>query len=308
MADKGFIMDLGKLLIAAAWADGRLTNQEINALKELLFLLPEITGEEWMELELYMATPVEKDERQQLLHRVLAGMTRADQKALALKALEGLLHTEGAEKEAEARVVKSLQKDIEAGSTGLWAHLRTPLRWALKARSAHYADGEPRESRLEDFIKNSIYVQASMAMQAQGRSPSLSDSEVRKVCLAAGLMARVAWVDQTFCQQERHAMIRAMTEEWRVPESEATLIVEISRQRILKGLDAAQLTREFRDRTTLTERQGFIKVLFGIANAAGKTSSQEIEEIRAIAKALELGHQEFIHAKLSIPKADRGGL
>ena len=54
MADKQFIMDLAKLVIAAAWADGELTNEEVNALKDLLFMLPDLSGEEWLGLELYM--------------------------------------------------------------------------------------------------------------------------------------------------------------------------------------------------------------------------------------------------------------
>ena len=31
MTDKTFIIDLAKLLIAAAWVDGELSNEEVNA-------------------------------------------------------------------------------------------------------------------------------------------------------------------------------------------------------------------------------------------------------------------------------------
>jgi hypothetical protein len=75
MAGKSFILELGKLLIGAAWADGTLSASEVNGLKELLFQLPEISGEEWMELELYMVSPVSEEERQRLLNRVLGRMT-----------------------------------------------------------------------------------------------------------------------------------------------------------------------------------------------------------------------------------------
>ena len=63
MPDKNFIMDLAKLLIAAAWADGELRNEEINSLKDLLFTLPEISGREWPNLELYMDSPVTSEAR-----------------------------------------------------------------------------------------------------------------------------------------------------------------------------------------------------------------------------------------------------
>ena len=41
-----------------------------------------------------------------------------------------------------------------------------------------------------------------------------------------------------------------------------------------------------------------------IANAADNTSHEEIEEIRNISKALGLAHQEFIDAKLTIPREE----
>lgn len=37
------IMALAKVMIAAAWADGSVNNDEINSLKDLLFQLPEMT-------------------------------------------------------------------------------------------------------------------------------------------------------------------------------------------------------------------------------------------------------------------------
>ena len=44
MANKEFILDLGKLMIGIAWTDGRLHTDEVNALKELLFMIPNISG------------------------------------------------------------------------------------------------------------------------------------------------------------------------------------------------------------------------------------------------------------------------
>ena len=308
MADKQFVMNLGKLLIGVAWADGKLTKQEINALKELLFLLPEISGEEWMALELYMESPVGEEERQQLLGRVLNGISSQADKTLVLETLGKLVHVEGVSKEAEASVVDELRKDIEAKSTGLLGHLMNPLKRAIGSRTSHYVADGGRESRIDDYIKNTVYYQLVSEMENRGITVSLPDEEIRRVCLAAGLMARVAWVDKAFCEQEQDSVVRALAEEWELPQEEAQLIMEIGHQRIMKGLDFVQLSKGFCDCTTLSERKKFLHSLFAIANTAHKTSSQEIEEIRSIAKGLELGHQDFIEAKLTISREDRGGL
>ncbi|MGB0910928.1 MAG: TerB family tellurite resistance protein, partial [Nitrospirales bacterium] len=155
---------------------------------------------------------------------------------------------------------------------------------------------------------NTVYFQLVSEMKSRGLTLSLPEEEIRKVCLAAGLMARVAWVDKAFCVQEQSSVSHALAEGWNLPEDEAQLIMEIGHQRIMKGLDFVQLSRGFCAYTTVPERRAFLKGLFAIANAAGKTSSEEIEEIRAITKGLELTHQDFIDAKLTISREDRSGL
>jgi len=46
MSSNELIMDLSKLMIAAAWVDGELSNDEINALKDLLFTIEDIPAKD----------------------------------------------------------------------------------------------------------------------------------------------------------------------------------------------------------------------------------------------------------------------
>ncbi len=308
MANKGFILDLGKLMIGIAWIDGQLQQDEINALKELLFLLPDISGEEWTQLEIYMTHAVTDAERQDLLDQVLTGIRSSQDKTLVLQTLQKLVTGDGLQKENESTFLESIRQDIEGRSTGLLAHLTGPLRQTLKSRASHYQGKTSREDRIEDFIKNTIYFQLTSEMENQGRTLSFPEPEARKICLAAGLMAHVAWVDNDVCHREREAMSVGLQQLWKLPKEEADLIVEMSHTRIMHGLDLVRLTTGFCEYTTVDERKAFLRCLFAIANAADQTSNAEIEEIRRIAKALALPHQEFIKAKLTIPREDRGGL
>jgi uncharacterized tellurite resistance protein B-like protein len=308
MADKSFILELGKLLIAAAWADGVLSTEEVNGLKELLFQLPDISGEEWMELELYMASPVTEEERQRLLNRVLQRMTSQADKDLAQDALKKLVLSESQRADPQAEVVQQLQEDIEQGSTGFLEHLRRPLRRILNLRGRQYSEEHDRERRLEDFIKNTIYFQVTMELRDRGITFDLPDSDIRKLCLAAGLMARVAGVDHVVSSDETKVMSEVLQRHWTLTKEQALLVSEISHHRIFRGLDGVRLVKRFNDFTTRTERKEFLHCLFAVANAADQTSFDEIEEIREIAKGLELSHQDFIDAKLTVPREDRGGL
>ena len=308
MADKSFILELGKLLIAAAWADGVLSTEEVNGLKELLFQLPDISGEEWMELELYMVSPVTEEERQRLLNRVLQRMTSQTDKDLAQNALQKLVPSGSQGADPQIEVVKQLQEDIEQGSTGFLEHLRRPLRRILNLRGQKYSEEHDRESRLEDFIKNTIYFQVTMELRDRGITFDLPDSDIRKLCLTAGLMARVAGIDRMISKEETAIMTGVLQKKWKLTEEQAQLVVEISHHRIFRGLDGVRLVKRFNNFTTLAERKEFVDCLFAVANAAEKTSFEEIEEIREIAKGLELSHQDFIEAKLAISREDRKGL
>lgn len=308
MADKRFILDLGKLFIAAAWADGELSTAELNGLKELLFQLPDITGEEWMELELYMASPVHEEERERLFAKMLQAISSPADRKLALETLRGLLPPDAPHDDAQQAVVRQLQEDIEQGSQGFLDHLRRPLRWIVQFRGQHYADARDRESRLEDFIKNTIYFQVIMEWRARGQACALDDSEIRKLCLAAGLMARVAGVDREVSTDELATMQKILKTNWNLSDQEAELVSEISHHRVFRGLDVVRLVKGFNEYTRPAERKEFLNSLFAVANAANKTSYEEIEEIRGIAKGMELSHQDFIEAKLRISREDREGL
>ncbi|MGE0474420.1 MAG: TerB family tellurite resistance protein [Nitrospirales bacterium] len=308
MADKRFILELGKLFIAAAWADGELSTAELNGLKELLFQLPDISGEEWMELELYMASPVTEAERERLFTRVLQGMTSTADREMVLETLKGLIPADAPEDHPQSFVVRQLAEDIQQGSQGFFEHLRRPLRWVLGVRGQRYTEDVDRESRLEDFIKNTIYFQVTMELRAKGMTIDLDDTVIRKLCLAAGLMARVAGVDHEISPEEMQVMQEVLKTTWTLSDSEAKLVSEISHHRVFRGLDGVRLVKEFNRHTTRTERKEFLACLFQVANAANATSYDEIEEIRSMAKGMELTHQDFIDAKLLIPREDREGL
>ncbi len=71
MSSENLIVSLAKVLIAAAWADGELNNEEVNIMKDLLYQLPTgsasgnsfYTAREWSEIEMYLDSPVPPEER-----------------------------------------------------------------------------------------------------------------------------------------------------------------------------------------------------------------------------------------------------
>jgi len=99
-------------------------------------------------------------------------------------------------------------------------------------------------------------------------------------------------------------MESALQSAWSLPPDSVAFIVEVALANGEK-LDLFRVVREFSEVTTDEERQAFLNALFTVAAADNKASFDEIEQLRLVAKGFKLSHQEFIDAKLSIPRDQR---
>jgi len=289
MPDKKFIMSLARLVIAAAWADGELQNQEINALKDLLFGLEEVTGADWAELEIFMDSPVDPQQRRRLLGEVLKQIKSDDDKNLVVSTLERLFEADGVVTEEERAFLEEIEKDVLEVRTGILPRLSRMIKTAVTRRDADYGSAAQRDDEIDDYIKNIIYHR----LRSQGETIDLPDQTLRKLCYAAGLLARISAVDSGISEDEKRAIENVLSAQWDLSQSQARLVAQIGCDRTLKGLDNFRVARGFFECTTLEERRDFLKCLFQIANAS------------EISRSLKLTHKDFIEAKLTIPDEDR---
>jgi len=301
MPEKDFVMALAKLVIAAAWADGELQNAEINALKDLLFGLEGLSGADWAELEIYTDSPVDPQERENLLAAVLERIKSDEDKNLVLTTLETLVRADGVVTGEEQTLLEEVQKGVSEVGTGMLARLSKMMKAAVVKRDRTYGSAAQRDDQIDDYIKNTIYYQ----LKSQGMEIDLPEQTLRKLCLAAGLLARISAVDAGISDREKQTIEQVLADEWGLSKHDAKIVAAISCERTLKGLDYFRLARGFFECTTIDERKNFLKCLFRIANVSEKTSYDETEEIRKIAASLKLSHKDFIDAKLTIPDEDR---
>lgn len=308
MAQKNFIMDVARLMVAAAWADGRLSNSEINALKDLLFTLEDVDAQDWKELDIYIDSPVSPEETQQLLGCVMKSISSANDKALVLDMLRKLFESDGCVTSEEQELLDEIEKSVSAVDTGILSKLSKALKSAVARRTAHAETTSSADEKLDDYVKNIVYCQLQREEEQNGVRIDLPETELRKLCLATGLLARVANVDADMSDQERDAIRDIIAADWSLASEQAGVLVRVACDRTTKGLDYFRLSHGFFVCTSLEERKDFLKTLFKVANASEKTSHDEIEQIRRVANSLKLSHKDFIDAKLTIPREDRNGL
>ncbi len=298
MANSKVINALAKVMIAAAWADGSISNDEMNSLKDLLFQLPDMTASDWAELEIYIDSPVGEAERTRLVVELQDALQTPADKSLAVNAIDEMVHADGAlsqEEEAVAREIIAAVEDVNVGVFGRMGRL------LVTSRSRAVQDAPNRELYLEDFEKNKIYFNISRRLELDNAEIDLPDRELRKLSLAGGLMARVAYVDRKIQEGEFESMVSAIQTHWKLSDIESALVAEVAVNEIGKDMDYYRLSRGFFESTNEQERVRFLDVLFAVADGDGFVSNAEIEEIRTIATVLKLTHRQFIEAKLKVP-------
>ena len=189
---------------------------------------------------------------------------------------------------------------IESADVGILGPLSRLMRGSLNRRSQEAANAPNREVYLEDFTHNKIFYLVSRRLELESEDISVSEPVLRKLSLAGGLMANVAYVDQEVTEAEFDAMADILEAKWGASTVEAALVAEVAVSETSQGLDIYRLSREFFETTTAEQRVRFLDVLFAVADGDGRVSYEETEEIRMIAKILKLTHRQFIDAKLKI--------
>lgn len=313
MADRNLALTLGKVIIAAAWADGKITPDEINSLKDLLFRLPHgrdtkgmhLTANEWALLEMYMQTPVGVAERSRLLEDLQAALRRPEDKELAIAAIEELIRADGVVTDTERAVANEIKAAINAVDLNIFAQLGRLIAGPIQRRSQAVERAPNREQYFDDFVKNRVYYKVRQRLHMDDAELHIPDADVRKLSLAGGLMARVAHIDHAVNDDECDRMIQILQADWNISREAAALVAEVAVSEAGADLDFYRLTREFTTSTSAEERARFLDVLFDVATADGYLSNAEHEEIRLIAMSLNLSHDQFIAAKVRIPREQR---
>jgi uncharacterized tellurite resistance protein B-like protein len=300
MADELLIMTLAKVIIAAAWADGEVSQEEINSLKDLLFNLPEVSARHWDELNMYIETPVREAERARLVGELQQQISTPEGQRLALEALNKMIYADSIETGEEKAIAREIEQGIRTADTGIIGSFSRLSRNLFNRRSEALTQAPNREAQFDDFVKNKVYYNLRQHQQAGKAIPELSDKELRRLGLAGGLLARVARIDENVTAEEKTVMRDALLRYWELTPAQATLVIEVAVSDEAQYLDFFRLSREFGEHFSYDESLKMARALFAVAAADGQVSFEETEEIRSIASGIKLTHQEFIEAKLHV--------
>lgn len=297
MSNSQVVFALAKVLIATAWSDGKITQEETHSLQDLLFRLPKINGNNWAKLEIYLETPVSDEERKRLIDELRQLISSPTEKQLAIQTLQEMVEADGVLSESEKLVVQEVHTALEETGGSAFHNFGNFLKNIMKGRTEKLSTAPNRELEFEDFVKNKIYYQIQQILKESGRNLEIPENDLRKLCLAGGLMARIARKDKIVTKEESASIIEAFKKHWKVDENVAHFVTEVALSDTCEKLDYYRLTREFYSLSSEEERKNFIDILFDVARSDGQASHEETEEIRNICESLKLDRNQFILAK-----------
>jgi uncharacterized tellurite resistance protein B-like protein len=303
MRDEHLILTLAKVVLAAAWADGELSYEEINSMKDVLFRLPQLSARQWASLQMYIEAPVGEAERARLVDELRSAIASKEDRELAMQMVDEMMRADGQVTEEDERVAAEIRAAVESVDVGRLGRL---FKGATSRRSRAVAEAPNREDYYEDFVKNKVYYGLRRRLDLGEAELGVGEEVLRTLSLAGGMMAQVARVNPDVGDAERATMAQALQTYWHLGPDEAAFVVEVALSESATLLDPFRLAWQFSEASTPQQRVAFLDVLFAVATADGKASFDEIEEIRTIAGSLKLSHEDFIQAKLKVPPDRRG--
>lgn len=288
-----------RALIAAAWADGAISYQEMNALKDY-FRQFALTNEEHATIEPYLSDIIEPKEAAAIIEDFLVN-ARSRERETLIAAIRDMLLVDGRLGSREEEFLSLFEEVAEQVTTANVFVGALKQVWALSPATPETEPRFQRAELLDEFYKNRVLYQVKRRLQEQTGSHALeatAEAELRRLCAIGALLGRVANADDNFDESEQQKVVTLLHQVSGLRRKDIELIVEIIREEVEKGLDYLPFVREFAETASEADRERILELLFNVAAADGEIGHAESEEFRKLARALGISHRDFINARV----------
>jgi len=286
-----------KVLTTVAWADGEVSQSELNILKSF-YKKFDLEKHELDELKPYLHAPVSKKEKDLLYRQMVAELSTPAEKKEIVMALENMVQVHTRMKGDERQLVDQFSQWLEKTSytKRSFGRIRNLFQ---KTIFEHARDPDPD---MEKYFKRRVLQKIELKSAHSGITSQLPEDKLYFLCLVGSLMASIAHVDGHFDPAEKKALKACLAGQFSLKGKELTLLFEVVEEQGRKGFDFHEVVTEINRLTSYNDRLHFMECLFAVAAADGDIVHAEAEEIRRITKAMRIPHKTFIQAKVRAGK------
>ena len=277
-----------KVLIAAAWADNRVSQSEMNYLKTLARRF-NLSDADWTELEPYLEDAPSEAEVDTLFKDLLARIATPLGRNQVIRHIEEILKADENMTAEEHDFLEQYTLVLKEAST---SELMVGRLKALfqKRPAASTLD-------LDEFIRNKILFKLRR---------KIGDTEITRemyrLCLLGGLMGIVAQADGEIDFKELAEIRRQIQSRGTFEDEALDTLMTVIEEESVRGLDRARLISEYTATAGFEDRVELLDLLFAVAAADGALTHPELEELRGMSAAMNLSHRQYIDAKLRAKK------
>lgn len=289
------VLTLGKLLVFAAWADGEIQEEEYEVIKDQLFVLPDITEEEWASVLIYMEYPMTENELHNLVKDFNSLIKSEDQRQYAIDSLARVIAADGIITDEEQEALDSLSDSIheETLIAKLVELLKRILGLARRRRRMTAAMTYNREKDLDDFLHNPVFFRLAREAKKFTEPLQFTKHQLRKLCLAGAIMARVAQADNVIHDDEVAIIFEALSETWLMSDNGALLVASIALNKQYGEMDMLRVCRHFYEASEPAERMELFETLVEIAEADDSVDPVELEVLADICNHLKITRDKY---------------
>ncbi|MBN4054298.1 TerB family tellurite resistance protein [Nitrospira defluvii] len=153
-----------RLLIALAWADGEVSNEETNFLKDFFYKF-DLSGEDWAKIELYLEDPIPPEEAEVLIEDFIQRLGGSKEREEVIRLLEGLMSADGVARSEEKTFLKKCTTLIRDG--GPASALVGRIKGLFRETVLKPAEGSKRKEELDDFLNNRILFKVRRVLERE---------------------------------------------------------------------------------------------------------------------------------------------
>jgi uncharacterized tellurite resistance protein B-like protein len=275
-----------KVLIAAGWADSRLTQSEMNYIKSLAqrFRLAEA---DWLELEPYLEDPPQEKEIDAMFRDLLQRIATPAARDEVIRHLNEIL-------KADAQMTAE-EHDFIDQYTSILREASTVNLLVGRMKGFFRKEPPPQTLDLDEFIRNKILFKLRRRIGTEQITP-----EMHRLCLLGGLMGIVAHADGEFHGNEADAIRRELDARHKFSEEALEVLMALIEEESVRGLDRSRLIAELFGKSSFEEKSETLDLLFAIAAADHGLTHAELETLRSISAGMNLSHRQYIDAKVRV--------
>lgn len=283
-----------KALAVIAWADGEITNSELNVIKSL-YRKFNLGPDDIRKLQPYLRAPVSRQEQAALFKEFSAQMGSRKTRAEALAAVEEMANADKKLKPEERELLEHLRTLLNSSTVTRrsFGRVKTFLKNAL------FKPAREKNPEMIRYFQSTVLHQVEVLSNQSRKKIALDEDQLYFLCLIGTLLASVAEVDEKFEESEKKALKKVLAERFEFNTQEWRILFEVLERQAKQGFDFGEVIREVNRLTTYNDRLHLVDCFFAIGTADGDLSYEETEEIRRITKAMHVPHKHFIDCKMN---------